>query len=311
VGLRQRWVIAQGLRLNLAYERVFGTPLRLGTGVQFSQPFAVGQTASSLALLDGDNYSASLEYSPSSDFKADLRFEQRNSSSGTNTVISASAIGKISPDLWILGRYQQANIANQGLGGIGNTVNLRLGLAYRPVDNDTFNALLRYEYRRNPSTIPETVLFGAGTGYEDHTFAIEAIYAPNHQWEFYGKYALRNSTTTFAGDLVGTGSVSLAQLRATYRFTEQFDITGEARFISHHNAGYSETGFVAELGYWLSPSLRLAVGYSSGAVNSDRDFSGSRSAGGLYLGATLRIDQLFDNFGIQRPLPPTLSLIHI
>jgi hypothetical protein len=309
VGLRQRWVIAQGLRLNLAYERVFGTPLRLGTGVQFSQPFAVGQTANSLALLDGDNYSASLEYTPSSDFKADLRFEQRNSSSGTNTVISASAIGKITPELWILGRYQQASIANQLLGGIGSTVNLRVGLAYRPVDNDTFNALLRYEYRRNPSTIPETVLFGAGTGYEDHTFAIEAIYAPNHQWEFYGKYALRNSTTTFAGDLVGTGSVSLAQLRATYRLTEQFDITGEARFISHHNAGYSETGFVAELGYWLSPSLRLAVGYSSGAVNSDRDFSGSRSAGGLYLGATLRIDQLFDNFGVQRPLPPTPAAV--
>jgi hypothetical protein len=303
VGLRQRWVIAEGLRFNLAYERVFGTPLRLGTGVQFSQPFAVGQTANSLALLDGDNYSASLEYTPSSDFKADLRFEQRNSSSGTNTVISASAIGKISPDLWILGRYQQANIANQGLGGIGNTVNLRLGLAYRPVDNDTFNALLRYEYRRNPSTIPETVLFGSGTGYEDHTFALEAIYTPSYQWEFYGKFALRNSTTTFAGDLVGTGSVSLAQLRATYRFTEQFDITGEARFISQPTAGYSETGFVAELGYWMSPSLRLAVGYSSGAVNSDRDFSGSRSAGGLYLGVTLRIDQLFDNFGVQRPLP--------
>jgi hypothetical protein len=53
VGFRQRWVIAEGLRLNLAYERVFGTPLRLGTGVQFSQPFAVGQTANSLALGRG------------------------------------------------------------------------------------------------------------------------------------------------------------------------------------------------------------------------------------------------------------------
>lgn len=303
VGFRQRWVITEGLRLNLAYERVFGTPLRLGTGVQFSQPFAVGQTASSLALLDGDNYSIGIDYAPNPDFKADLKFEQRNSSTGTNTVLSASAVGKISPDLWILGRYQQANIANQGLGGIGNTVNFRLGLAYRPVDNDTFNALLRYEYRRNPSTIPETVLFGTGTGYEDHTFAIEAIYAPNYQWEFYGKFALRNSSTTFANDLVGTGAVSLAQLRATYRLSNQFDITGEARFINQPTAGFSETGFVAELGYWMSPSLRLAVGYSSGAVNSDRDFSGSRSAGGLFLGVTLRVDQLFDNFGVQRPLP--------
>lgn len=304
VGLRQRWVIAEGLRFNLSYERVFGKALRLGTGAQFNQAYARDQTASSLALLGGDNYSAGLEYNPSPDFKADIRFEKRNSSAGSNTVISASAVGKISPDFWILSKYEQANIANQGASGLGNTVNFKLGLAYRPVENDTFNALLKYEYRRNPSTIPETILFGAGTGYEDHTFSVEAIYAPSWQWEFYGKYAFRNTTTYMAKDFVANGAISLAQFRATYRFQERFDLTGEARFISQSTAGYSEVGWVAELGYWLSPNLRLAVGYSSGKVNVDRDFNGSRSAGGLYIGLTVKFDELFDGFGLQRPLPP-------
>ncbi|MCX8077536.1 MAG: hypothetical protein N3D76_02650, partial [Geminocystis sp.] len=304
VGLRQRWVIAEGLQFNFSYERVFGKALRLGTGAQFNQAYSRDQTASSLALGGGDNFSASLKYNPSPDMSADFRFEKRNSSAGSNTVISASAVGKVSPDFWLLGKYEQAKGANQGANHLGNTVNIKLGLAYRPVDNDTFNALLKYEYRRNPSTIPETILFGAGTGYEDHTFSVEAIYAPSWQWEFYGKYAFRNTKTYMANDFVAKGAINLAQFRATYRFEKQFDLTGEARFINQSTAGYSEVGWVAELGYWLSPNLRLAVGYSSGKVNVDRDFNGSRSAGGLYVGLTVKFDELFDGFGLQRPLPP-------
>ncbi|MHC5828244.1 MAG: TonB-dependent receptor, partial [Nostoc sp.] len=147
---------------------------------------------------------------------ASARYEHRSSSGGGNTVITAGAAGKISPALTALVRYQQAGSSNQKLSGLGDTANLKLGLAYRDPNNDKFNALLRYEYRQNPATIPDTILLGSGTGSQDHTFALEAIYAPNWQWEFYGKYALRNSTSYLANDLVGTSMVNLAQFRATY-----------------------------------------------------------------------------------------------
>jgi hypothetical protein len=301
LGLNQRWQISPGLRMDLAYEHVFGNFAGItGAGNQFIQPFASGQSASSLGFAGGDSYSAGIEYSDGKNFQASARYQHRSSSGGNNTVISAGASGKISPALTALVRYQQAGSSNLKLSGIADTANLKLGIAFREPDNDKFNALLRYEYRQNPSTIPDTILLGSGTGSEDHTFAGEAIYAPNWQWEFYGKYALRNSTSYLANDLVGTNTVNLAQVRATYRLGFSTDLVGEARWINQGN--YSETGFVAELGYYLSPNLRFAGGYVFGRVE-DRDFSGTRSAEGPYLGLTLKLNELFDGFGLQKPLP--------
>jgi hypothetical protein len=302
IGLNNRWTIAPGLRLNLAYEHIFGDFFgRTAAGERFPQPFVVGESAASLGFGSGDSYSVGLEYTGSPDFKASARFEHRTSSSGSNTVISAGAAGKISPALTALLRYQQASAANQKLTNLGDTANLRLGLAYRDPDNDKFNALLRYEYRKNPAIIPETLLFNSGTGSQDHTFALEAIYAPNWRWEFYGKYALRNSTSYLAKDLAETSTANLAQFRATYRLGYSVDLVGEARWI--HQSNYTETGFVVEAGYYLTPNLRLAAGYVFGNLD-DRDFSGTRSAGGPYLGLTLKLNELFDGFGLQKIPPP-------
>ena len=307
VGLNHRWTIAPGLHMNLAYERVFGEFYgSTGAGTRFEQPYAFGQSASALGLGSGNSYSIGLEYTDNPNFKASARFEHRTSAQGSNTVISAAAVGKISPALTALFSYNQASSANfNSLGlegearGLGTTANLRLGLAYRDPNNDSFNALLRYEYRKNPATIPDTILLGNGTGSQEHLFAAEAIYAPNWRWEFYGKYAFRRSTSYLASDLVGTSSVSLAQLRATYRLGYNWDLVGEARWINQPSANYSELGFLLEAGYYITPGLRLAGGYAFGQI-SDRDFSGSRSAGGPYLGLTVKLSDLFDSFGQPR-----------
>jgi hypothetical protein len=301
IGLNNKWTISPGLRLNLAYEHVFGNfQARNATGQQFAQPFSAGQAASSIGFNGGDSYSVGLEYSDNPNFQASAKYEHRTSSAGGNTVITAGITGKISPALTALARYQQANASNQRLTGLGDIANLRFGLAYRDPNNDKFNALLRYEYRKNPSVIPDTILFGSGTGSEDHTFAAEAIYAPNWQWEFYGKYALRNSTSYLASDLIGSTSVNLAQMRATYRLGYNMDLVGEARWIGQSNS--TETGFVVETGYYLTPNLRLSAGYVFGKVD-DRDFSGTRSAGGAYLGLTVKLNELFDGFGLQKRPP--------
>ncbi|MBW4544267.1 MAG: TonB-dependent receptor [Symplocastrum torsivum CPER-KK1] len=304
VGLNHTFRLTPGLRLNLAYEYVFGDFVgRTAAGTRFFQPYTVGQSAAVLGFGSGDSYSIGIEYTDDPAFHASARYEHRTSSSGSNTVISASATGKISPALTALFRYNQANSSNQVLRGLGDTANLRFGLAYRDPNKDSFNALVRYEYRKNPSIIPETILEGSGTGSREHLLALELLYAPNWRWEFYGKYAIRNSTSYLAEDLVGTSSLSLAQLRASYRLGYSWDLTGEARWINQPSAGYSETGFLLELGYYLTPNLRLSAGYAFGEVD-DRDFSGSRSAGGPYFGLTVKLNGLFDGFGHQEIAPP-------
>jgi hypothetical protein len=301
LGLNNRWAILPGLRLNLGYEHIFGSSFKQqGTGQQFAQAYAFGQSASSIGFAGGDSYNIGLEYTDNPDYKASARYEHRESSNGGNTVISASVLGKIIPSLTALARYQQAGSSNQNISGLGDTISFKTGLAYRDPKNDKFNALLRYEYRQNPATIPESFIQSTGSGSKDHTFAIEGIYAPNWQWEFYSKYAMRNSTSYMAKDLIGTSSINLAQFRATYRLGYSMDIVGETRWIGQ--SSYSETGFVIEAGYYLTSNLRLAAGYAFGKVD-DPDFSGSRSASGPYLGLTLKLNELFDGFGLQRVAP--------
>ncbi len=300
LGLGRRWILVPGLGLSLGYEHVTGAFFgRTGAGDRFAQPYAVGQSASGLGVGSGGGLSAGLEYTRSRDFKASARYETRDSSGGQNTVITGALAGKIGPALTALGAYQESDAANQLLESLGRSVTLRMGLAYRDPARDNVNLLLRYDYRRNPATIPDTILVGSGAGSRDGVFAVEGIYAPEWQWEFYGKLARRDSVSFLAGDYVGVSRIDLAQMRATYRFRSDMDLVGDLRWIGQTTAGYSSRGLVVETGYFATPDLRLSLGYSFGRVG-DRDFSGARSAGGIYLGFTAKVNQLFNGFGLER-----------
>jgi hypothetical protein len=303
IGIKQGIKLSPGLQLDLAYEHVLGSfSGQTATGLQTIQAFAPGQSAASLGVQGGDSYSVGINYNDSARFQANARIDHRSSSSGSNTVISAGATGKISPAVTALVRFQQASAANTTIAGLAATTDFKLGLAYRDPHNDTFNALLRYEYRDNPATLPDSILFATGSGSTDHVLAMEAIYAPNWQWELYGKFALRNSTTRLANDFVGSSTVTLSQFRVTYRFDYSWDLSAEGRWIGQPSTGYSETGFSLEAGYYLTPNLRLSAGYAFGQAN-DRDLN-SRSVGGPYVGLTVKLNELFNGFGLQKVAPP-------
>jgi len=310
VGLNHRIRLAPGLKLNLGYEHIFNnlfTPT--AAGARFAQPYAVGQSASYEGLFSGDAYSVGLEYTDNPNFQAGAQFEYRNGSGGSNTVISANVAGKITPAVTALVRYHQAGGANNvetrnfaSLQGLGDTANLKVGLAYRDPNNDNFNALLRYEYRQNPSTIPDNLLNGSGNGSIDHLFAAEAIYAPNWQWEFYGKYAYRNSTGYLANNFTNSSSVHLAQLRTSYQLGYRTDLAVEGRWIGQPEQGYNEFGVALEGGYYFTPDLRIGLGYAFGGID-DRDFTGYRSNGGPYLNISFKVNELFGGFGRQKVVP--------
>ncbi len=309
IGIEHGFYILPGLRVDLGYEHVFNSILgNTAAGAQFVQPFAAGDGASSLTTGSGDTYTLGVSYTDNPDLQASARLEHRASSTrGNNTVLQASALGRLSPGLTVLFDYQLASSANQNLSGLSTTSDLKLGLAYRDPNDDRLNALLRYEHRLNPSSIPTNALFGASTDTDEHLFTAEAIYAPNWQWEFYAKYGFRNSSTRInrpdsaGGDFVSSNSLHLAQFRATYRFAYSWDVVGEARWIGGLG-DYSETGFSLEAGYYPTPDLRIYAGYSGGSAQ-DRDFGVNRSAGGFYLGVAAKINSLFDGFGLQDVVP--------
>ena len=302
MGMSHRILIAPGLRASLGLERISGDVVPYtAAGQQFLQPIAAGQSASSLGLSAYTSYNVGLDYIDNPSFKANGRFEYRDGVGRNDTmVISAGAAGKLSDSLTVLGRYQQGSFANQLLtdSGLSDTINLKLGVAYRNPNDDKFNALLRYEYRQNPSLTPDTILFGAGTGSNVHLVALETIYAPNWRWEFYGKFALRSTKSFLARDLLGTNAITLGQFRATYRLGYRVDVAGEVRWISQSVIGFDEVGLAVEAGYYLNPNLRVALGYNFGQAN-DRDLS--RNKDGVYVTLSLKLDQLLSGFGVSLP----------
>ncbi|MEA5598054.1 hypothetical protein [Rivularia sp. UHCC 0363] len=319
LGVNHGMAIAPGLRLSLGYQYVFKNIFNAtAAGDKIPQYYAVGQTSASLGLFSGSVYSVGLEYTDNPDFKASGRFELRDGEEGNTTFISLGAAGKISPALTALARYQQAGEANvflpstiNNLGEtqgvrfeeLGDTANLKIGLAYRDPTNDKFNGLLKYEWRQNFDSIPENQFTGNSTA-TGHVFSAEGIYAPSWRWEFYGKYALRNGVTYFDRERYD-GTVNLAQARATYKLGYRTDLAVEGRWIgqsSNNNPDFDEFGIAVEGGYYLTPDLRLGVGYAFGSVD-DRDFTGYRSEGGLYLNVSLKLNELFGGFGLQKPVP--------
>ena len=303
IGLQQKIVISSGLDLDLDYEHTFSGLDTTGSGTQFSQPFTVGQGASALSFGSGSAYGISINYSDNPNFTANASWQYSDRSSGSNTVISAEVTGKLTSSLTSAIDYNQASSANQTI-DIDTTRDLRVGLAYRHPQQDNFNALFRYEYEENGRNIPETILLGKGTGSQKHLLGLEAIYAPDWRWEFYGKYAFRHSKTFLADDFLGSSNISLGQLRATYRLNYHMDLTAEGRMIWQPSANYTESGIVLEVGYYITPELRLSAGYVLGTAD-DEDFTGTRSAGGPYLGVTVKLNSLLDGFGQHRPPSPS------
>lgn len=302
IGINRQFKLAPGLRMNVTYERIFGDIFAYtAAGQQFAQPYAVGQSAAALGVTEGDSYSVGLDYTDNPDFKASARAEYRNSEAGNNLVLAAAAAGKITPSLTALVRYQQANFSNQLITGLSDTINLKLGMAYRNPNDDKFNALVRYEFRQNPSTTPDSLLFGTGTGANAHLVALEAIYAPDWRWEFYGKFGLRSTRSYLARDLIGTNAITLAQFRTSYRLGYRWDLTGEVRWLGQSQTGYEELGYSLEAGYYLTPNLRIGAGYSFGGAY-DRDL-GDRTKGGFFVGINLKLNDLFEGFGLQRAVP--------
>ena len=303
-GIQQGIVLSPGLKLDLNYERVIGgnTNTVTGAGQQFNQPFSTGQTASSLSTTGGDSYGIGVNYTDNPNFQANARYEYRNSNLTSTNNLSAGVTGKLSPALSALLRFQQSSAANQVLreANLGARMDVKAGLAFRNPASDEFNGLLSYQYRRNPSILPTSILTTSGTGSEDHTLALEGIYAPNWQWEYAAKYALRNATSYLDQSLSAGSTLGITQLRTTYRFAHDWDVTGDVRWLKQFSSGRSEVGAALEAGYYLTPDLRLSAGYSLGVAD---DPNGSRNASGPYLGLTIKINELFGGFGRQQSAP--------
>ncbi len=199
-------------------------------------------------------------------------YQLRTGQSPGSTLLLGVA-GALSPDISVLAA---ANYS----GAYGTSYDdARLGLAWRPSQNERGVTLLSYE-QKSGSLLPLPT--------RADTLSLEQLYRPTHRLELAARYAYK-----LDGDTYYPAQTSLLDLRAVQRLGSRFDLAGETRYLDARNvAGARATGFALEGGLRLGDAMRLAGGYNF-TTAADPSLAAAPARRGLYATVTSVIDSIF------------------
>ncbi|MCL2463467.1 MAG: DUF11 domain-containing protein [Micrococcales bacterium] len=200
----------------------------------------------------------------------------------SNTVLSSVGAGyKLNADWSLLARgiYSDSKGNGASAGDRHTLSRYQLGLAYRPVDQDVWNVLARYERRSETVRGAGTVLgaiSGNALGFDtalpgsQSADIVSLHFNANPQPGFYfaGRLAAKWSALD-DGDLKSSYAAQLLQVRLTRDLGPDWD-AGIQAGVLHGNGGAQQKTLGLEVGYRLHKNLWLSVGYNIVGL-SDRD----------------------------------------
>ena len=246
IGLRNGWRVAEGLRLTTNAERLAST------------------SGNATALAAG------LEYTASEIWKVSGRIEWREDSNNTNWLFTAGAARKLDRDWTMLAR-EYASIVNprNALGTNKTQSRFQVGFAYRPVDNNKFDALGLYERKTERNST-------AGSQIDSDTdiISFRGNYHPSRVWWISGRYAYKNVNEVLLGTVNDSYRAQLLGGRVTYDVTNRWSLGGLFSVVQG-TGGNRQYAYGLEVGYIMMDNLYATFGYNW------RGFSSSGTAAGL------------------------------
>ena len=246
LGLRNGWRIAEGLRVNTNIER--------------------------LASSSGNSTAAGVgaEYTASAIWKASGRVEWRQDTNNTNMLYTLAVARKLDSD-WTLLAREYANVVSPRtlLGADKLQSRFQVGFAYRPVDNNKFDALGLYERKDNRDMSP-------GSQIDSHTdiISVRGNYHPSRVWWLSGRYAYKNVNELLAGTVNDSYRAQLLGGRVTYDVTNRWSLGGIFSVLQG-SGGDKQYAYGLEVGYIVMDNLYATLGYNW------RGFASSGTAAGL------------------------------
>jgi hypothetical protein len=119
--------------------------------------------------------------------------------------------------------------------------------------------------------------------------------------EFYGKVALSDRTARIDSGTDVFTHTFLYQGRSQLRLSRAFDAAAEVRMISQPATDTQRWSMGNEIGYWIMPDLRLALGYNYKSIDEYRaDFLANPVRRGFYFVMSTKLSNLFDLFGTPK-----------
>ena len=172
---------------------------------------------------------------------------------------------------------------SQGAFYDGDFVELVAGGAYRPVDNDRWNALFKYTYFQDTPTAGQLTSSDLVADYSQrsHVLNADAIYDLTPRLSLGGKVGYRYSRMKAGkvdGDWFDSHAV-LGVLRADYHVIRRWDLVGEARTLWVSEAEDQRSGFLAAVYYHIDTHFKLGVGYNFTDFSDDLTDLSYRSHG--------------------------------
>jgi hypothetical protein len=276
IGLRNGWNVAEGLRLVTNIERLVST-----AGNSTSAGVGVEYTASEL-------------------WKASGRVERRQDNTNTNWLLTAGVARKLDRNWTFVGR-EYFSLLNPRNGDIDTRQNrLQLGFAYRPVDNNKFDALGLYERKNEDSAVKQNTT---------NIVSLRGNYHPSRPWFVSGRFAAKQVNELLAGNVNDSYKAALIGGRVTYDITNRWSIGGITTVLA--DSKQRQYAYGLEVGYTLMDNLLVTLGYNwRGFRDDDFSTSGDYTNRGWVLGMRYKFDEdLFkrDDARVNRALSPTAT----
>ncbi len=279
LGLRNGWVLRQGLRLVTNVERVTGTD---------GQAKAAG---------------LGLEYTGSELWKGSGRVEWRQDDNNTNHLFTLGLARKLDRDWTLLARDYFNQVKPRNAAGSDSRQNrFQVGFAYRPVDNNRFDALgtleLRNEYTAGTEAIDRDVRIAS----------LRANYHPSRPWWVSGRFAHKRVNELLLGSVRDNYAATLLGARVTYDITNRWSVGGLFSVLQG-TGGSRQYAYGLEVGYVLMDNLWATLGYNWRGF-SDQDIANEYTNRGWVLGLRYKFDEdLFrgKDAGVNKTLTPPAS----
>lgn len=155
----------------------------------------------------------------------------------------------------------------------GDYIEGSVGWAYRPVDDDSLNALFRYTYLED---LPGAEQVNAqnqilGPRQRSHILEADFIYDLTQRLSVGGKYGFRvgEISADRTSDNFVDSSAHLAIARTDIHVVEKWDVLLEARALWLDEADQTDIGYLAGAYYHLGENAKIGAGYNFGRFSDD------------------------------------------
>ncbi len=208
--------------------------------------------------------------------RGEARFENSTEAAKDRTTYLATAgLGVAVDQDWKFLAGLDAAISDSDQASIldGDYVKGSIGYAYRPVDNDRFNALFKSILIYDLPGPDQVTSFGSKLGPAQRSIVLSADgnYKYNHNLTLGGKYGFRIGEVAYSRSSKDfeQSSAHLGVLRADFHIVKDWDLMLEGRLLYTPEIDTTNLGVVTGVWRHLGANLKIGGGYNFGKFSDD------------------------------------------